>query len=77
MSCPLIFMERSRLIRERHGDQNMGEACVVAIAETSSAIAELVGDLTSSLKSVGDAFQVIFDGARRNSRMKLYGLPPQ
>ena len=48
---------------------------MVAIAETSSAIAELVGALTSSFKSVGDAFQVVFDGARRNPCIKLNGPP--
>ena len=65
---------------KRHGDQSMGEACVIAVAGassatagTSSAIAELVGGLTASFESVWDAFQVVFDGARRNPCAKLNG----
>ena len=52
----------------------MGEACVIAVAGTSSAIAELVGGLTASFESVWDAFQVVFDGARRNLCAKLIDL---
>ena len=37
-------------------------------------ITELVGGLTASFKSVWDAFQVGFDGARRNPRAKLIDL---
>ena len=44
-----------------------------ATAGTSSAIAELVGGLTASFESVWDAFQVVFDGARRNPCVKLFG----
>ena len=46
---------------------------MVAIAGTSSAIAELVGGLTASFESVLDTFQVVLDGARRNPRAKLVG----
>ena len=46
---------------------------MVAIAGTSSAIAELVGGLAASFESVLDAFQVVFDSARRNPRVKLVG----
>ena len=46
---------------------------MVAIAGTSSAIAELVGGLAASFKSFRDAFQVVFDGSRRNPRVKLNG----